>query len=480
MKNLTINRYTLLLSLLVLGCSKDYIEEEVYFSNSSPSLEVQTVTPAVVVPETSTYSTLSERYSYINETTGYFKSQEFFDTYLSKDYIESYLSISSLDGHTSYRTFHRNSAIVDIDGDGKQDVISFANSFCDEHTYSFHHGKLIFISDFKNSSFKQVFDTEVYFGSGKLEVNDFNGDGITDVILSSHDTKMNTYNSNEDVGGHTNNPPVSPILITYNSGINITKVGIASDVHSFTSGDIDNDGDIDFIQWPIPGTFNNESTYFSPSVAVNDGTGNFTNFDLIEGLSDRWYAASVELFDVNNDNYLDIIVGWRTGTQKFQTWEGDLTGTFEGPVILFGNGSGAYNLSQKTILAESFLSSRNITAASLGFGFTDFNNDGDIDIIVTNTREEPDGTFEDGTYYDNFYLLFYENKNNSFEESTFYINESFDQSLSFPNFYSIKVIDVDNDGDFDLVPDNIANWGSINYSDNLHWKNTGNNYEKSW
>ena len=66
-----INRYTLLLSLLVIGCSKDYIEEEVYLSNSTPTLEVQTVTPTAVVPETITYYTLSERYSSINETTGY-------------------------------------------------------------------------------------------------------------------------------------------------------------------------------------------------------------------------------------------------------------------------------------------------------------------------------------------------------------------------------------------------------------------------
>jgi len=467
------------LSLLLIGCSKDYIKEEVYLISATPSIEVRTTSPSIIIPEVSSIDIISERYSSVNETTGYFKSQEYFTEYLSKQFIESHLSIS-YDGHTNFKTFQRNSAITDIDGDGKQDIIAFANSFCNEHTYSYHHGKIIYISDYKNSFFKQVFDVEVYFGSGKLEVNDFNSDGISDVILSSHDTKMNSYHSNEDVGGSTNNSPVHPHLITFENGLKITKVGIASDVHSFTSGDIDNDGDIDFIQWPIPGSYNNETTYFPPSVALNDGNGNFTNQNLVLGLSDRWYATSVELFDVNGDNNLDLLLGWRVGSQKYETWEGDLTGTFNSPVILFGNGSGFLSLDNKLVLEESFLSSRDITAATLGFGFTDFNNDGDVDIIVTNTREEPDGTFEDGTYYDNYYLLFFENINNSFAESTFLIQDSFNQSLTFPNFYYIKTIDIDNDGDFDIIPDGIANWGPINYLSNLHWKNTGNNYEKSW
>ena len=481
MKNWTINKYIFLLSILVLSCSKDYIEEEVYLSNSTPIIEVQTVTPTVVVPETIktiTYSTLSERYSSINETTGFYKAQEYFNGYLSKDYIENTLTLSNLDNHSVYRTFHRNIAILDLDGDFKQDIVAFASSFCLNHEYANHPGKLLFISNYKESSDVLSFDIDAHNGS-KMEVNDFNLDGISDVLFYTHDTKPNFFVSEENYGGTTNFEPNNPILIRFDNTIITNKVGIKADSHTGTSGDIDNDGDIDFIQWPIPGQYNGENTYYNPSVAINEG-GIFVNYDLVEGLENPWYAASADLFDINQDGNLDLIVGWRAGTSKWPSYNNEITNTFTAPVILWGNGSGRFNMSNMTPLLESFLSERNIQAAILGYGFTDYDKDGDIDIIVSTTREEPNGNFDDGTYYDNYYLLFFENNNNSFIESTFLIQDSFNQSLSFPNFYSIRIVDIDNDGDFDLIPDSIANWGPMNYANSLHWKNTGNNYEKSW
>ena len=106
------------LSLLLIGCSKDYIKEEVYLISATPSIEVRTTSPSIIIPEVSSIDIISERYSSVNETTGYFKSQEYFTEYLSKQFIESHLSIS-YDGHTNFKTFQRNSAITDIDGDGK-------------------------------------------------------------------------------------------------------------------------------------------------------------------------------------------------------------------------------------------------------------------------------------------------------------------------------------------------------------------------
>ena len=70
------------------------------------------------------------------------------------------------------------------------------------------------------------------------------------------------------------------------------------------------------------------------------------------------------------------------------------------------------NIENSIILDETSLTNNSISASILGYGFTDFDLDGDIDIIISTTRDEPDGTFEDGTYYDNYYLLFFENINN--------------------------------------------------------------------
>ncbi len=48
----------------------------------------------------------------------------------------------------------------------------------------------------------------------------------------------------------------------------------------------------------------------------------------------------------------------------------------------------------------------------------------------------------------------------------------------FPNFYEIRVYDKDDDGDYDLVPDKIANWGAgpnLILQD-LYWENTGGQF----
>ena len=59
------------------------------------------------------------------------------------------------------------------------------------------------------------------------------------------------------------------------------------------------------------------------------------------------------------------------------------------------------------------------------------------------------------------------------------IDISFDQSQTFPNMYFVRTVDKNNDGRFDIVPDGIANWGTINYSNNLHWLNINGNFVKN-
>ena len=71
-------------------------------------------------------------------------------------------------------------------------------------------------------------------------------------------------------------------------------------------------------------------------------------------------------------------------TLTVDTFQGD------GSTTVFGNGSGNFSQSNSLQLYESFLTSRDISASILGFGFTDYDLDGDIDIIVSTTRDEPE------------------------------------------------------------------------------------------
>ena len=145
---------------------------------------------------------------------------------------------------------------------------------------------------------------------------------------------------------------------------------------------------------------------------------------------------------------------------------------------MYGDGSGTFSLANSVELRESILTSVGISATILGYGYTDYDLDGDIDILVTTTRSEPGGTKTDGKYYDNYYLIIFTNNNGSFEDRTSeIINGSFDNSFNFPNFYHIRTIDFDGDGMIDIVPDGIANWGMI-YSNSLYWKNQGNLFSR--
>ena len=62
------------------------------------------------------------------------------------------------------------------------------------------------------------------------------------------------------------------------------------------------------------------------------------------------------------------------------------------------------------------------------------------------------------------------------EQSGKKIIDVYSAKNTFPNFYNIRFYDIDNDGDYDMVPDQIANWGSFKYSSKLFWENINGNF----
>ena len=161
-------KYLLLIILTILSCSKDIIDEEI-------------VIPPIEPPIQNEWLTFSERYSSINETSSYFKSQEYFESYLSKDYLWNTVGFS--EGFCYYAPFQKNTAILEFDGDLKPDLLAFATSFCENETYAYSKGKIIFISNYRVSNKKVIIDTDHKFGGGRFDVNDFDGDGLSEVLF---------------------------------------------------------------------------------------------------------------------------------------------------------------------------------------------------------------------------------------------------------------------------------------------------------
>jgi hypothetical protein len=478
--------------LLLLTCAKDRTEEYKSSNTSSGSNLSNTQTSSTNssssdqnnssnVTQNNQFITLSERYSPINETTAFFKSQEYFKNYISKEDLDNFdYNI----GGINYRIFNRDLVYTDMDGDNLPDIFAFSTAFPISGTYSYLEGRYFFLSNYIWSNNYITQPSQINFSGGRIFPNDFNNDGVNEVLFNHHNGKMNWYNEQEDVGGGVNFEIKKPRIISFTGILQVDQVGIEMDSHSGASGDVNNDGLVDFIQFPIPSEYNGQPNKSYGVTNINKGNFIFETIDMFDNSNfkneyERWNATAYDLFDINDDGYLDLLVGWWIGDFKGQSWPGDFTTNLHDPIIMFGNGTGYFSIDNSYIIDETSLTDNQISASILGFGYTDYDSDGDIDIIISTTRDEPDGTFEDGTYYDNYYLLFFENINNTgfIEKTTEVIEGSFDQTRNhFSNFYSVRTVDIDGDGDYDIVPDNYANWSSIPYIDNLYWEKVGNKY----
>ena len=117
-------------------------------------------------------------------------------------------------------------------------------------------------------------------------------------------------------------------------------------------------------------------------------------------------------------------------------------------------------------------------------GFTDFDQDGDIDIILQATRSEEGGLFSDrpATMYNSYILNLLENKGNRvFEDVTYLIDGNSSIEVEhLGDMGEMMIIDKDGDGDFDIVPKDVKVFccytPEYNFVSNLYWENIGSSY----
>ena len=273
------------------------------------------------------------------------------------------------------------------------------------------------------------------YGLGAVAA-DYNGDGNRDLYVTNLGKNV-LYRNNGD-GTFTD--------VTEQAQVDCPLLSASA-----AFADIDRDGDLDLyvcnyveyaLETDIPCYYKNTlRIYCGPNeyhgiadvLYRNNGDGTFTDITKSAGVYEpTTRGLGVVFTDVNGDSWVDIYVA------------NDMS-----PNTLFINqGDGAFQ--EEGVLRGVAFNGDGIANGSMGIDAGDYDNDGDIDLWVSNFSLEANCLMQnDGDGY--------------FEDVTF------DTNLADPSFYSLgfgtRFIDFDNDGWLDLLVGNGHIWDNVEQID---------------
>ncbi len=192
-------------------------------------------------------------------------------------------------------------------------------------------------------------------------------------------------------------------------------------------GDIDNDGDIDI--W-----YNDD---FDGSLYLNDGSGNFTEgsnsaglaYDMMQGTKRQQPYYAPIFGDYNNDGWLDIFLS-HPETQKNRLYT-NTTAQNAGVLTFRLEATAAF-------LNEDLFHTR-------GAAWGDFDNDGDLDLLLGNEKSDPDSTTNGKLGQAN--ALYLNNGAAGFVD----VAPALGLDSETRRTFSVSFADYDNDGDLDVI-----------------------------
>jgi len=473
--------YLLFFSVILFGCQKD----EIFIIENTEVINQPNDTDNTDIDETITFNLNSEQYNSINQTTSHYSTQNTY-RYISYDDIINNLNVRQTNPEVYWHTSARHFVVDDFDKNGTLDVFGFWFKSTPNYHGHIEPGKYFLYLDYFSDNPKSPlsWDTEIVYMS-EVILSDIDGDNNNEIISFSdnnHDVRV----AEDDIS--ISSKPIE--IVTLDSNLNLTKkyVGTESKSHNGSLGDVDNDGDVDIVYFPF-GDNNNKF----PLLFKNDGIGNFTSEDLFINQSlkteySNFNALTYEVFDINKDGNLDIIINNRINLKRDPY---DTPATYEelnqNIQIVWGDGSGNFDINNKIVfnVSDNF----GYTISVLGYGFSDYDNDGDYDIFLTTTRSEEwrllgisDVTtaVNSGMFYNNYILYAFENNDNKFNDiSDNIFDYRKDMTLTkYSNFYSLYSMDIDNDGDYDLVPGMNHSWTEYRQLNLLYWEKNGSTYTK--
>jgi hypothetical protein len=295
-----------------------------------------------------------------------------------------------------------------------------------------------------------------------IAIADYNSDGLPDIYLSQV--------------GEPN------VLARNNGGFSFINVAAAAGVDDPGSGkgaswgDLDGDGRVDLYvcnyNGIIPGTEEMDNKLYR-----NLGNGSFEDISVAQGVDNQGYGYQSVWFDHDLDGDVDLYLSNDRAElppmERNQLWDND-----NGTLVNISVGSGA-----------------DVAIDSMGLGCGDFDGNGFLDLYCTNIPglggmnnplllNQGNGTFiengivagvDNGISGTSWGAIFYDMDNsgtldlyvnNQFTPNTFYLNPGSFPCIESAGLYGIQgnsgrsfssaVGDVDNDGDLDLLVNNLS------------------------
>ncbi|WOI23318.1 CRTAC1 family protein [Nonlabens ulvanivorans] len=240
------------------------------------------------------------------------------------------------------------SALIDIDNDNVDEVFFGGGMNQEDAIFAYRNNEFVDISTEVNLPKKGNSTTTVGVVSA-----DFDNNGFSDIILSREDGLHIYYNRSGQ----------------FTEKIIATPVNEKSNPAGITVGDIDKDGDLDiFLATYLKkelmegqNIFEDYSYGSTSELLLNNGDNTFKSITISAGLEYVHNTFQGVFVDIDNDSWLDLIVVHDTGEVRTYKNNGDLTFTMKS------------NPTTKKF------------AYPMGLAVGDYNNDGKVDFMFSNT-----------------------------------------------------------------------------------------------
>ncbi|MBV9608780.1 MAG: CRTAC1 family protein [Acidobacteria bacterium] len=320
-------------------------------------------------------------------------------------------------------------AFLDYDNDGWMDIYLVNSGACDFFTPERPLRNALYRNN-RDGTFTEVTEKAGVVGGGYgmgAAVGDYDGDGFPDLYVTQYGRSI-LYHNNGD-GTFTD--------VTQKAGV--AAPGWASSAVWF---DYDNDGRLDlfvcrFVDFSktkhhkcsagnVP-ALAGVAEYCYPRVYSpmpswlfhNNGDGTFTDVSQAVGISDNpGKSWGVVATDINNDGWMDLFVG------------NDTVANF-----LFANRAGK-KFEEVGFTAGVAYAEGGKARSGMGVDSADFNQDGWMDLFVTNLDHE-------------FYGMYQNHQNETFDDVAG--RNGIANATKFMSGWGIKFFDYDNDGNLDLL-----------------------------